>query len=124
MLKLGGYGFYRIAPLLLEFLYKNKEILVILFILGGLITGIICLGQIDHKSLIAYRRICHIGVIVMGAIGYLNLGAVGFLIVTLAHGFCSSGLFFLVNMTYERFNSRQLILIRGIAINSIIMLLG
>jgi NADH-ubiquinone oxidoreductase chain 4 len=122
ILKLGGYGIYRLINCMSEFAQQIKEVIMALFLVGAIITSLICLAQTDQKSLIAYSRVCHMGVMVVGALGYLQLAARGLLLVILAHGFCSSALFFLVNFNYERLGSRQILLVRGLGSANLILL--
>lgn len=124
MLKLGGYGLYRLLPATPELVSQIKEVRTALFLVGAVLTSLICLGQTDQKSLIAYSSVCHIGVMVLGAIGYLSFSSLGFLIIILAHGFCSSALFFLVNFNYERLRSRQTILVRGLGGANLVLLIS
>lgn len=68
LLKLGGYGILR---LLIVFFLNDvfiSKILVIVCLWGGIITAIICVGQRDIKSLIAYSSVGHIGIILAGVL--------------------------------------------------------
>nr|AYQ19114.1 NADH dehydrogenase subunit 4 [Lamiinae sp. 4 ACP-2013] len=113
MLKLGGYGLMRLFNLFLEVGMKFNLIFIIISVVGGFFVSLICLRQSDIKSLIAYSSVAHMG-LVMGGIMTLNIwGFWGSLIMMLAHGLCSSGLFCLANLTYERMNSRSIYLNKG-----------
>jgi len=81
---------------------------------GIVVVGLLCCRLNDLKSLIAYSSVAHMAVILGGIITYRHLGIVGGLILILAHGLCSSGLFCLVNLFYERFMSRRIFLIKGV----------
>nr|APX40832.1 NADH dehydrogenase subunit 4 [Phaedon tumidulus] len=113
MLKLGGYGLLRLMKLFLYFNFTNILILNISLI-GGFIISLICIRQSDMKSLIAYSSVSHMGLVLAG-IMTLNLwGFWGALVMMLAHGLCSSGLFCLANISYERLGSRSLYLNKGL----------
>nr|YP_009712013.1 NADH dehydrogenase subunit 4 [Gastrophysa polygoni]QGA74023.1 NADH dehydrogenase subunit 4 [Gastrophysa polygoni] len=113
MLKLGGYGLLRVMKLFIMMKFLNIFILNISLI-GGFIISMICLRQSDMKSLIAYSSISHMG-LVLAAVMTLNLwGFYGVLVMMLAHGLCSSGLFCLANISYERLMSRSLYLNKGL----------
>nr|ASM41817.1 NADH dehydrogenase subunit 4 [Eutetrapha metallescens] len=113
MLKLGGYGLMRLLGLFLEIGMKFNLIFIIIGVVGGFFVSLICLRQSDIKSLIAYSSVAHMG-LVLGGIMTLNIwGFWGSLVMMLAHGLCSSGLFCLANMTYERINSRSIYLNKG-----------
>nr|ARH54177.1 NADH dehydrogenase subunit 4 [Chrysomela populi] len=112
MLKLGGYGLLRLMKLFLTYNLVNIFIFNI-SLLGGFIISLICLRQSDMKSLIAYSSVSHMSLILSG-IMTLNLwGFWGALVMMLAHGLCSSGLFCLANISYERLGSRSLYLNKG-----------
>nr|YP_010137182.1 NADH dehydrogenase subunit 4 [Paraglenea fortunei]QWM97241.1 NADH dehydrogenase subunit 4 [Paraglenea fortunei] len=113
MLKLGGYGLMRLLGLFLEIGMKFNLIFIIIGVMGGFFVSLICLRQSDIKSLIAYSSVAHMG-LVLGGVMTLNIwGFWGSLVMMLAHGLCSSGLFCLANMTYERMNSRSVYLNKG-----------
>lgn len=114
LLKLGGYGVIRI----LRTFFLNERVLSRIFIIiclwGGFVTRVICVGQRDVKSLIAYSSVGHIGLILAGVVGKFMWGWEGAILMIVSHGFCSSGLFCLANMLYEKIKSRSLFLYRGI----------
>nr|QWB85943.1 NADH dehydrogenase subunit 4 [Menesia sulphurata] len=114
MLKLGGYGLLRLMKLFLEVSLKLNLIFIVISIIGGFFVSLICLRQSDIKSLIAYSSVAHMG-LTLGGIMTLNVwGFWGSLIMMLAHGLCSSGLFCLANITYERTHSRSIYLNKGL----------
>nr|QWB85865.1 NADH dehydrogenase subunit 4 [Ulochaetes vacca] len=114
MLKLGGYGLMRLMILFLEVGIKFNLIFMIISLIGGLVVSLICICLSDMKMLIAYSSVAHMGLVLAG-IMTLNLwGLWGSLIMMLAHGLCSSGLFCLANMSYERIGSRSLYLNKGL----------
>lgn len=114
LLKLGGYGVLRILSIyLLNEVYYSK-IFIVICLWGGLVTAIICVGQSDVKSLIAYSSVGHIGLILAGGLSKFMWGWEGAMLIMISHGFCSSGLFCLANIVYEKVKSRSLFLYRGI----------
>nr|WCQ78437.1 NADH dehydrogenase subunit 4 [Agriotes sp. GTI-28] len=114
MLKLGGYGFLRFMPIFMSVGVKINFFFVVISLFGGFIISLICLRQTDIKSLIAYSSVSHMG-LVLGGIMTMNIwGYYGALIMMIAHGLCSSGLFCLANITYERLGSRSLFLNKGL----------
>nr|APX40663.1 NADH dehydrogenase subunit 4 [Mantura chrysanthemi] len=114
MLKLGGYGLLRLIFLFKNFINSLNLFIITLSLLGGVIVSLICIRQSDMKSLIAYSSVSHMG-LVLGGIMTLNYwGIWGALVMMLAHGLCSSGLFCLANLMYERTLSRSLYLNKGL----------
>nr|APX40806.1 NADH dehydrogenase subunit 4 [Phyllotreta tetrastigma] len=112
MLKLGGYGLLRFIYILKKFLNVNLFIIVT-SVFGGLLISIICVRQSDMKSLIAYSSVAHMGMVLAGALTLKSWGLLGALMMMLAHGFSSSGLFSLANLSYERSLSRSIYLNKG-----------
>nr|QXJ41887.1 NADH dehydrogenase subunit 4 [Pissodes strobi] len=113
MLKLGGYGLMRVMKMFLEIGLKINLFVIVISLIGGVIISLICVRQSDIKLLIAYSSVSHMG-LVLGGIMTMNLwGAWGALVLMLAHGLCSSGLFCLANLVYERSHSRSIYLNKG-----------
>nr|ARH55204.1 NADH dehydrogenase subunit 4 [Silpha tyrolensis] len=114
MLKLGGYGMLRLMMLFLSIGMKINYIFITISMMGGFMVSLICLRQSDMKALIAYSSVAHMG-LVLGGIMTLNYwGLCGALVMMLAHGLCSSGLFCLANISYERVLSRSIYLNKGL----------
>nr|YP_009255528.1 NADH dehydrogenase subunit 4 [Grimothea gregaria]AND82242.1 NADH dehydrogenase subunit 4 [Grimothea gregaria] len=114
LLKLGGYGLIRVLPLFGELSKMFCWLWIGLGILGGFIVSIICLRQVDMKSLIAYSSVAHMGLVLAGCMSLGWWGMSGAVIVMVGHGLCSSGLFCLANMVYERLGSRSLLINKGL----------
>lgn len=114
LLKLGGYGIIRLVPLFLKIRNVLNWIWVRLGILGRVIISFVCLRQVDIKSLIAYSSVVHIGLVLCGLIIIRSWGLNGAMVVIVGHGLCSSGLFCLANIVYERLNSRSLFINKGL----------
>ena len=104
LLKLGGYGVIRILFFFhLTYLIK---IILIFSLLGGSMLSILCLMNSDIKVIIAYSSVVHIAMIISTIFlkGHWSLN--GSLIIIVAHGACSSGIFSCANIMYERTHSR------------------
>ncbi|CAN7945028.1 unnamed protein product [Ixodes pacificus] len=114
LLKLGIYGIYRFKMFFINELIETRYIIIIISITGRVLVGIVCLFQTDVKSLIAYSSVCHMGIVLGGSIRINYLSSIGRLLLILGHGLCSSGLFCLGNILYERFFTRRLLLLKGI----------
>ena len=114
LLKLGGYGLARVLPTFLQFNKNLSWIWIRISVVGGVIVRIICLRQVDIKSLIAYSSVAHIGLVLCGLVVVGFWGLNGAVIVIIGHGLCSSGLFCLANMVYERLSSRSLLIGKGL----------
>jgi len=112
LLKLGGYGIFRIIQFFV-ITAQTKDFILAFRLWGGVITRIICFRQVDLKSLIAYSSIGHIRIMVAGVFSFSSWGWGGGLSIILAHGLCSSALFCLANITYEKRHTRNIILRKG-----------
>nr|AGW06862.1 NADH dehydrogenase subunit 4 [Ixodes ricinus] len=113
LLKLGIYGIYRFKMFFMNELMQMSYIIMVISVLGSMIVGVMCLFQTDIKSLIAYSSVCHMGIVLSGMMSMNFLSSFGSLLLMLGHGLCSSGLFCLGNMLYERFFTRSLLLLKG-----------
>nr|UPL65281.1 NADH dehydrogenase subunit 4 [Physopelta quadriguttata] len=113
MLKLGGYGLYRVFYFMWFYAVSFNWIWIILSLYGSVIIGILCLFQVDIKSLIAYSSVSHMGLVICGIMTCSNYGFVGSLILMIGHGLCSSGLFVLANIIYSSSYSRSLFINSG-----------
>nr|YP_009564649.1 NADH dehydrogenase subunit 4 [Hoplasoma unicolor]QAY81946.1 NADH dehydrogenase subunit 4 [Hoplasoma unicolor] len=113
MLKLGGYGLLRFMIFFQLFLLDLNIIILSVSLMGGSFISIICIRQSDMKSLIAYSSISHMSLVLSGLLTLNYFGMWGSLLMMLAHGLCSSGLFCLANIMYERTHSRSLYLNKG-----------
>nr|UCU57951.1 NADH dehydrogenase subunit 4 [Dicronocephalus adamsi] len=114
MLKMGGYGLMRLMCIFLSIGIKINIIFIIISMVGGFLVSLICLRQSDIKSLIAYSSVAHMGLVLGGIMTMSYWGMCGALVMMVAHGLCSSGLFCLANISYERLLSRSLFLNKGL----------
>nr|YP_010728484.1 NADH dehydrogenase subunit 4 [Stictochironomus rosenschoeldi]WEF49725.1 NADH dehydrogenase subunit 4 [Stictochironomus rosenschoeldi] len=113
LLKLGGYGMIRVFPIILGLSLKMNIFWLILSLVGGSLVSLMCLRQIDLKSLVAYSSVAHMSLVIGGLMVLLSWGWGFSYSLMIAHGLCSSGLFFLVNLFYERLESRSLLINKG-----------
>nr|YP_003204833.1 NADH dehydrogenase subunit 4 [Macrogyrus oblongus]ACO92546.1 NADH dehydrogenase subunit 4 [Macrogyrus oblongus] len=114
LLKLGGYGLLRV---MIMFIYIGKyfsSLFVSISLLGGALISLVCLRQSDLKLLIAYSSVAHMGMVLAGIMSLNYWGACGSYLMMIAHGLCSSGLFCLANISYERLHSRSMFINKGL----------
>nr|YP_010024743.1 NADH dehydrogenase subunit 4 [Pseudothemis zonata]QOQ35023.1 NADH dehydrogenase subunit 4 [Pseudothemis zonata] len=114
LLKLGGYGLLRMFSFIGYLGIKFNFIWMGICLLGGVIVSLICLCQVDLKALIAYSSVAHMGIVVSGLMTLTYWGLSGSYTLMIAHGLCSSGLFCLANITYERLGSRSFFVNKGL----------
>nr|AYP72680.1 NADH dehydrogenase subunit 4 [Cassida sp. EMHAU-15090501] len=113
-LKLGGYGLIRLLKLFLIMNFKFNTFFIVLSLLGSFFISLICLFQTDVKLLIAYSSVSHMGLVLSGILTLNYSGFTGSLIMMVGHGLCSSGLFCLANIYYERISSRNMYMLKGL----------
>nr|UJI65708.1 NADH dehydrogenase subunit 4 [Glossina austeni] len=113
MLKLGGYGLLRVMSFIQFMGMKFNLVWISISLIGGVLVSLICLRQVDLKALIAYSSVAHMGIVLSGLMTITYMGICGAYVLMIAHGLCSSGLFCLANISYERMGSRSLLVNKG-----------
>nr|UGN61597.1 NADH dehydrogenase subunit 4 [Janus megamaculatus] len=121
MLKLGGYGIYRVV-FAMEGCQEINFYIGCYSIIGAIYLSLVCLRQVDMKALVAYSSVVHMSLMIGGLMSMEYIGVQGALLMMISHGLCSSGLFCVVNMFYERSASRSLIINKGMLIYSPVMM--
>nr|QXM16943.1 NADH dehydrogenase subunit 4 [Neoneuromus coomani] len=113
MLKLGGYGLMRVMMMMSGVSLMYNIIWISISLIGGFLVSMICIRQVDMKSMIAYSSVAHMGIALSGMMTMSMWGWNGSYSMMLAHGLCSSGLFCLANISYERSGSRSMLINKG-----------
>nr|YP_010024756.1 NADH dehydrogenase subunit 4 [Abraximorpha davidii]QOQ35036.1 NADH dehydrogenase subunit 4 [Abraximorpha davidii]UJV31493.1 NADH dehydrogenase subunit 4 [Abraximorpha davidii] len=113
MLKLGGYGLLRVMIFMESVSLKLNFLFIIISLVGGFYISLKCLCQVDLKSLIAYSSVAHMGLVIGGIMTLNYWGYLGSYVLMIGHGLCSSGMFCLANINYERLSSRSLFINKG-----------
>jgi NADH-quinone oxidoreductase subunit M len=116
LLKMGGYGIFRIAyPLFPD---AAKELWAIFALIGvvSIVYGALCaMAQTDFKKLVAYSSVSHMGFVTLGAAMMTTASVNGALFMMIAHGITSAALFFIVGVVYERAHHREIARFGGLA---------
>jgi NADH-quinone oxidoreductase subunit M len=116
LLKLGTYGLYRfVLPMVPDAVIVWTPAIAVLSIIGIIYAALICWVQTDIKKLIAYSSVSHLGFCVLGLFALNPLGAQGSVLYMLNHGLSTGALFFLVGMIYERYHTRDMDSMSGLA---------
>ncbi len=116
LLKLGTFGVYRfVLPMVPEAVVAYAPAIAVLAIIGILYAALICWVQDDVKKLVAYSSVSHLGFCVLGLIALNPLGLEGSVLYMLNHGLSTGALFFLIGMMYERYHTRDMNAIGGLA---------
>jgi len=116
LLKIGIYGFLRFSlPMLPEATAVAAPWLFGLGVAGIIYGALVALVQTDLKRLVAYSSVSHMGYVVMGIFALTPLAVEGANLQLINHGLASAGLFAIVGMLYERFHTRSIANLGGIA---------
>jgi NADH-quinone oxidoreductase subunit M len=83
---------------------------------AGIVYGaLVALAQSDLKKLIAYSSVSHLGYCMLGLFALNPLGVQGSVLQMVNHGISTGGLFAVVGMIYERYHTRQIADLGGLA---------
>jgi NADH-quinone oxidoreductase subunit M len=116
LLKLGTYGIYRFAlPFAPLAVIHYAPLIAVLSIIGILYAGLICWVQRDVKRLVAYSSVAHLGFCILGLVALNGTGITGSVLYMINHGLSTGALFLCVGMIYERYHTRSMDEINGLA---------
>lgn len=109
LLKLGSYGFVRIAlPILPESARVWAPAIAILAVIGIIYGSLACLAQTDFKRLIAFSSVGHMGFVMLGISTLTDVGINAAIIGMVAHGLITGLLFFLAGSMHHRYHTREM----------------
>ena len=86
-----------------------------LCIIGILYAGLICWVQQDVKKLVAYSSVAHLGFCILGMVALNSTGIRGSVLYMINHGLSTGALFLLIGMIYERYHTRDMRELGGLA---------
>jgi NADH-quinone oxidoreductase subunit M len=116
LLKLGTYGIYRfVLGFVPEAVIAYAPLIAVLSIIGIVYAGLICWVQKDVKKLVAYSSVSHLGFCVLGLFALNNVGATGSVLYMINHGLSTGALFLCIGMIYERYHTRSMDELGGLA---------
>ncbi len=117
LLKLGTYGFLRLCLPMLPHACEHTGLpLIGALSVVGIIYGSFCaLAQNDIKKLVAYSSVAHLGFCMLGIFALNTEGISGGVLQMINHGLSTGALFCIVGMFYERYHTRMLSDLGGLA---------
>jgi NADH-quinone oxidoreductase subunit M len=116
LLKLGTYGFVRLAlPILPEGAEAFAHFMSVMAIAGIIYGALAAWAQEDVKKLVAYSSVSHMGFCVLGMFSLKMAGMSGSVMYMLNHGLSTAALFLVVGMIYERYHTRDMNKLGGLA---------
>ena len=115
LLKLGTYGFVRIAiPVLPEAATAWAPYIGGLAVIGIIYGALGCLAQTDMKRLIAFSSVAHMGFVMLGISTLTSFGMTAAMFGMVAHGLITGMLFFVAGSVKERYHTLEIARLGGI----------
>ncbi len=109
LLKMGGYGFFRISfPLLKDAAHYFVLPFAILGAINIVYGAVVAMAQTDFKKMVAYSSVSHMGFVMLGLASMTTTGFNGALLQMFNHGIITGAMFFLVGVLYDRAHTRDL----------------
>lgn len=119
LLKLGTYGFVRIAiPLLPDAAVEWAPWIGLLAVIGIIYGAFCCLAQTDMKRLIAFSSVAHMGFVMLGISTLTDFGINAAIMGMVAHGLITGMLFFLAGSMKERYHTLEINRLGGLLVQA------
>ena len=107
--KAGAYGFLRfLVPLFPRVAESFSPVAMALGVIGILYGTVLAFAQSDLKRLVAYSSVSHMGFVLLGVFAWNDLALQGAVVIMIAHGLSTGGLFMLVGDLHRRLGTRDL----------------
>jgi NADH-quinone oxidoreductase subunit M len=117
LLKLGTYGFVRIAINILPEAAKSwAPVIAVLAVIGIIYGALGCLAQTDMKRLIAFSSVAHMGFVMLGIATLTRHGINAAMFGMVAHGLITGMLFFVAGSVKDRFHTLEIKRLGGMLI--------
>ena len=108
LMKLGGYGVFRVAMYLLpEGAQHWSWFFIILATIGVIYGAFAAIKQTDLKYINAYSSVSHLGMVLFALLMLNKTAWNGAILQSLSHGFMTALFFALIGMIYERTHTRD-----------------
>lgn len=115
LLKLGTYGFVRIAlPILPRAAEKWAPYIGLLAVIGIIYGSWCCLAQTDMKRLIAFSSVAHMGFVMLGIATLTTFGINAAIFGMVAHGLITGMLFFITGSIKDRYHTMEIARLGGL----------
>jgi len=119
LLKLGTYGFVRVAlPILPEAAIKWAPWIGLLAVIGIIYGALACLAQTDMKRLIAFSSVSHMGFTMLGIATLTDFGLNAAVMGMVAHGLITGMLFFIAGSVKERYHTLEIRRLGGLLVKA------
>jgi NADH-quinone oxidoreductase subunit M len=119
LLKLGTYGFVRVAlPILPDAAVDWAPFIGALAVVGIIYGALACLAQTDMKRLIAFSSVAHMGFTMLGISTLTDFGLNAAVMGMVAHGLITGMLFFLAGSVKDRYHTLEIKRLGGILVQA------
>jgi NADH-quinone oxidoreductase subunit M len=119
LLKLGTYGFVRIAiPMVPVGARVWAPVIGVLAVIGIIYGALGCLAQTDMKRLIAFSSVAHMGFVMLGIATLTDFGINAAVFGMVAHGLITGMLFFVAGSMKERFHTLEIKRLGGLLVQA------
>lgn len=119
LLKLGTYGFIRIAlPILPEAARWWAPIIGVLAAIGIIYGALGCLAQTDMKRLIAFSSVAHMGYVMLGIATLTDFGMNAAVFGMVGHGLITGMLFFIAGSMKDRYHTLEIKRLGGLLVSA------
>ncbi len=109
LLKMGTYGFVRIAiPILPDAAVAFAPWIGLLAVIAILYGALNCLAQVDLKRMIAFSSVGHMGFVMLGIATLTDTGINAAVYGMVSHGLITGMLFFIAGSIHERYHTRDI----------------
>jgi NADH-quinone oxidoreductase subunit M len=116
LIKLGAYAMIRFCLCMFPQIMSDlSPIVFALSIIAIIYASLVAFVQDNIKKMIAYSSVAHMGYVTIGIFSNSNLGLNGAIFQMISHGLISAGLFYGVGILYERFHTKQISELGGVA---------
>lgn len=115
LMKLGGYGVFRVAMYLLpEGAMIWDEFFIVLAVIGVFYGALAAIKQTDLKYINAYSSVSHLGMVLFALLMLNKTSWNGAILQSLSHGFMTALFFALIGMLYGRTHTRDVTKMGGL----------
>jgi NADH-quinone oxidoreductase subunit M len=122
MVKMGMFATLRwLIPVVPDGVFFWSETVIILSIIGIVYASCLAIVQTDMKRLIAYSSIAHMGLMSAAAFSQTNVGVHGLIVQMFNHGINITGLWLVVSMVEQRWGTRDMAKLGGMATTAPLM---
>lgn len=110
LLKMGTYGFLRIAfPIFPQAAVNSSTIIAVLGLISVIYGAFCAMAQDDVKKLVAYSSVSHMGFVMLGLAAMTTQGMNGAVLQMFNHGTSTAMMFLMIGVIYERSHHRWIV---------------